>query len=118
MKKGEEVKPKIELFHSTVLISADVISQTITTPNQESGTFLKEVQTVLAVGPHISLGNGMNLNPGDRVLLNTNGLDRKGAAIGEYICFDKKTGEFDGFVKKDTNEHYFIVDSRRILCKI
>ena len=124
MTKVKSKAPDIkQLIGSTVLIAAEQSSTVILSPNSQGG--LKDVQTVIRVGPHIRPDNGYNIVPGDKVLLNLEGLFKTGidgrtkqvAAIGQELVFDNETGEFVGY-KYDKNKNqtlYFLIDARRIL---
>lgn len=124
----EKKTPNVEIFYSLLMVTAETVSKTIITSNEATGDFLKNVQTVVKVGPHVKAENGLDIKVGDKVLLNENRLYRTGqngkleripgASIGEYICFDNETGEFDGFQPKETNTGYFIIDPRTVLCKV
>lgn len=127
-KEKKVATPVIEPFLSTVLITAETASKILYAADASSGDTLKNEQKVVAVGPHVKPENGMNIKPGDKVLLNlsilytqdANGKSKlkPGASIGEYICFDNETGKFDGYVDKDSNTGYFLVNANRLLCKV
>lgn len=128
MEEGEKIVPVVELFHGLVMITDNKPSSLIITGPTNSGVEMDDTQVIIALGPHVKAENGMNLKVGDDVLINfsrlftvdNTGKVKKvpGATIGQYICFDNKTGKFDGFEKKDANTGYWIIDSRTIICKV
>jgi hypothetical protein len=120
----EITQPKIkQLLSSTILITGEQSSKLILSPNEGGG--LKSIQTVVKVGPHIKAENGYNINAGDKVLLNLeglfkelpNGTVKQVQAIGQPLAFDNKTGEYKGYIADEAKDQsqYWLIDSRRIL---
>lgn len=122
-----QIKLKIKnLLTSTVLITGENTSNLVLSPNAQAG--MKNIQTVVQVGPHIKPENGYDIKSGDKVLLNLEGLEVEQAngkvlyrPVGQPITFDNETGEFIGYYadkNKENEIQYWLVDSRRILLVI
>lgn len=120
----KKVAPKVKnLLMSTMLITAEQTSSLLLSPNSQAG--MKNIQTVVAVGPHIKPENGYDIKPGDKVLLNIEGLMqevkpgewRQTRPIGQAVAFDDTTGEFCGYDadEKKNQTQYYLIDSRRVM---
>lgn len=107
-----EIKVK-KLMFNKVIITGDVLSSSIILSKDDKNTVtLKEVQTVVAVGPVCSHENGSGVAVGDRVVIDPTHLK------AQQIAFRKDTGEYVGYgdkYSKEDLEFYYMITDRDIV---
>jgi len=113
----ERVEPKIKkLMFNKILVTADVLSSKIILSKDDNNTnTIKEVQTVVAVGPFCSQEGGSGIKVGDRVVLDPQHLKATTVAI------NKHTGEYVDYGSKVTKEEidlYLLINDRDVVMVI
>ena len=111
------VEPKIKrLLFNKILVTADMLSSTIILSKDDKNTnTIKEVQTVVAVGPFCANEGGSNIQIGDRVVLDPIHLKATTVAInkhtGEYVDYGSK-------VNKEDIDLYLLINDRDVVMVI
>lgn len=119
--------PKVSLAFNHVMVTMNKkeVSKLIlqaSSISENRDPFLLDTQVVLAVGPFIKKENGIDLQPGDKVLLDTRKLQAKNALVLTYEI-DAATGtlvtmENENDFKDTPKYNVMLITDREVLLKV
>lgn len=117
-------KAKVKLSFNHILVTKNMVSSTLVlsadTRNAAREGVIKDIQTVVKVGPFVKPENGVNIKEGDKVLLDYSKVTAKNAKILN-ITLHKETGEYVEDLKKfkeGETEDFLLLTDREILMVI
>jgi len=123
--KTTRVLPKLELSLNHVLVTTKKkgisgLITTLETVNRDAN--MLAVQEVVAVGPFVKAENGLVVNVGDDVMIDTRKIGAKNAMVVP-VYFNKKTGEVlhsgnEDNVDAKLVETCILITDREILFKL
>ena len=115
---------KVKLSFNHILVTKEMVSSSLVlsmdSRNAAREGVIKDIQTVVKVGPFVKPENGVNLKEGDKVLLDYSKVTAKNAKILN-IVFHKETGEYvedNSKFKPEETEDYLLLTDREILMVI
>lgn len=118
----KNIKAKLSFNH--ILVTREMAQTSLVLSmdarNAARDGVIKDIQTVVKVGPFVKPENGVNVKEGDKVLLDYMKVTAKNAKILN-IVFNKTTGEYvedSSKLKPEEYEEFLLLTDREILMVI